>query len=33
LGYTEQVHPQVDLVGHTEPVRMKYAKPAGPVGY
>lgn len=33
LGYTEQPRPQVDLVGHTEPVRMKYAKAAGPVGY
>jgi uncharacterized protein YlxW (UPF0749 family) len=33
LGYTEEPRPDVSLVGHTEPVRMKYAKPAGPVGY
>jgi len=33
LGYSEQPRAQVDLVGHTEPVRMKYAKPAGPIGY
>ena len=25
--------PQVDLVGHSEPVRMQFAKPAGPLGY
>lgn len=33
LGYTEQPRADVQLVGHTETVRMKYAKPAGPVGY
>jgi uncharacterized protein YlxW (UPF0749 family) len=33
LGYTEQPRPQVDLVGHNDPVRMKFAKPAGPIGY
>ena len=33
LGYTEVPRPQVDLVGHNEPVRMRFAKPAGPVGY
>jgi uncharacterized protein YlxW (UPF0749 family) len=33
LGYTEQPRPQIDLVGHGESVRMKFAKPAGPVGY
>lgn len=33
LGYTEQPRPLIDLVGHSEPVRMKFAKPAGPVGY
>ncbi|HEX4558110.1 MAG TPA: DUF881 domain-containing protein [Mycobacterium sp.] len=33
LGYTEQPRAQVDLVGHNESVRMKFAKPAGPVGY
>ncbi|BBX33081.1 hypothetical protein MMAG44476_07316 [Mycolicibacterium mageritense DSM 44476 = CIP 104973] len=33
LGYLEEPRAQVDLVGHTEPVRMRYAKPAGPIGY
>jgi uncharacterized protein YlxW (UPF0749 family) len=33
LGYTEQPHPRVDLVGYTAPVRMRFAKPAGPLGY
>jgi hypothetical protein len=33
LGYAEVPRPQVDVVGHTEPVRMKFAKPAGPLGY
>ena len=33
LGYTEEPRAQVDLVGHSEPVRMRFAKPAGPVGY
>jgi uncharacterized protein YlxW (UPF0749 family) len=33
LGYTEQPRPRVELVGHNEPVRMKFAKPAGPLGY
>ncbi|MGV9801577.1 DUF881 domain-containing protein [Mycobacterium sp. NPDC003449] len=33
LGYTEEPRAQVDLVGHTDPVRMRYAKPAGPIGY
>jgi uncharacterized protein YlxW (UPF0749 family) len=33
LGYTEVPQPQVDLVGHNEPVRMRFAKPAGPLGY
>jgi uncharacterized protein YlxW (UPF0749 family) len=33
LGYTEQPRSDVQLVAHTGPVRMKYAKPAGPVGY
>jgi uncharacterized protein YlxW (UPF0749 family) len=33
LGYTEVPRPQVDLIGHNEPVRMRFAKPAGPVGY
>jgi uncharacterized protein YlxW (UPF0749 family) len=33
LGYTEEPRTQVDLVGHTGPVRMKFAEPAGPIGY
>jgi uncharacterized protein YlxW (UPF0749 family) len=33
LGYTEEPRTQVDLVGHTEPVRMQFAQPAGPIGY
>jgi uncharacterized protein YlxW (UPF0749 family) len=33
LGYTEQVRPQVDIVGHTEPVRLRYAQPLGPISY
>ena len=33
LGYTEEPRAQVDLVGHSEPVRMRFAKPVGPIGY
>lgn len=33
LGYTEQVREQVQLPAYTAPVRMRYAKPAGPLGY
>ena len=33
LGDTEESRAEVELVGHTEPVRMKFAKPAGPLGY
>jgi uncharacterized protein YlxW (UPF0749 family) len=33
LGYSEESRTEVELVGHTEPVRMQFAKPAGPVGY
>jgi uncharacterized protein YlxW (UPF0749 family) len=33
LGYHEEVKTDVQLVGHTEPVRMHFATPAGPVGY
>jgi uncharacterized protein YlxW (UPF0749 family) len=33
LGYTEEPRAAVDLVGHSEPVRMEFAKPAGPIGY
>jgi uncharacterized protein YlxW (UPF0749 family) len=33
LGYTEQVTPDVRIAGYTEPVRMHFAQPAGPVSY
>ena len=33
LGYREEVKPDVQIVGLTEPVRMHFAQPAGPVGY
>ncbi len=33
LGYSEQVQTDLQLAGYTEPVRMRYAQPAGPVGY
>jgi uncharacterized protein YlxW (UPF0749 family) len=33
LGYTEQVRSDVDVVAHPPAVRMRYAKPAGPLGY
>jgi len=33
LGYTEESRASVDLVGHSEPVRMRFAKPAAPIGY
>jgi hypothetical protein len=33
LGYSEQPRERVDLVGHSGPVTMKFAKPAGPIGY
>jgi uncharacterized protein YlxW (UPF0749 family) len=33
LGYTEEPRAEVELVGYTEPVRLQFAKPAGPVGY
>jgi len=33
LGYREEVKPDVQIVGYSEPVRMHYAEPAGPVGY
>ena len=32
LGYTEEVR-DVELVGHSESVRMKFAQPIGPLGY
>jgi uncharacterized protein YlxW (UPF0749 family) len=33
LGYTEEAKASVDLVGHADTVRMRFAKPAGPIGY
>ncbi|BDX29468.1 membrane protein [Mycobacterium antarcticum] len=33
LGYTEEAKSQVDVVAHPPAVRMRYAKPAGPLGY
>lgn len=33
LGYAEEPRTSVELVGHKEPVRMQFAKPAGPIGY
>jgi uncharacterized protein YlxW (UPF0749 family) len=33
LGYSEAPRAAVDLVGYPAPVRMRFAKPAGPLGY
>ena len=33
LGYHEEVKPDVQIVGHSEPVRMHFAQPDGPLGY
>lgn len=33
LGYSEESRAQVQVVGHTEPVRLRFARPAGPLGY
>jgi uncharacterized protein YlxW (UPF0749 family) len=33
LGYSVEPKASVDLVGHTEPLRLRFAKPAGPIGY
>jgi uncharacterized protein YlxW (UPF0749 family) len=33
LGYTEEPRDSVELVGYPASVRMRYAKPAGPLGY
>jgi uncharacterized protein YlxW (UPF0749 family) len=33
LGYTEETKSDVEVVGHPAAVRMRYAKPAGPLGY
>jgi uncharacterized protein YlxW (UPF0749 family) len=33
LGYHEDAKPDVQIVGHSEPVRMHFAQPDGPIGY
>ncbi len=33
LGYHEEVKSDVQIVGHSEPDRMHFAQPAGPIGY
>jgi uncharacterized protein YlxW (UPF0749 family) len=33
LGYTEQASDNIEIVGYSEPVRMRHAEPAGPIGY
>ena len=33
LGYTEEVRADLEVVGYSEPIRMSYARPAGPIGY
>ena len=33
LGYSEEPKARVDVVAHPPVVRMRYAKPAGPLGY
>jgi uncharacterized protein YlxW (UPF0749 family) len=33
LGYREEVKTDVQIVGHSEPVRMHFAQPDGPLGY
>ncbi|AQA06323.1 hypothetical protein BVC93_11930 [Mycobacterium sp. MS1601] len=33
LGYTQQVSEDIEIVGHTAPLRMRYAQPAGPISY
>jgi uncharacterized protein YlxW (UPF0749 family) len=33
LGYQEDAKPDVRIAGYTEPVRMHFAQPLGPVGY
>lgn len=33
LGYSEEARGRVDLAGYDAPLRMRYAKPAGPLGY
>ena len=33
LGYTENVQSDLQVTGYSGPVRLRYAQPAGPVGY
>lgn len=33
LGYREEVKPDVQIVGHSEPIRMHFAQPIGPLSY
>lgn len=33
LGYTEEPRAEVEVVGHSDPLRLRYAQPAGPLGY
>ncbi|EUA93447.1 hypothetical protein I551_0074 [Mycobacterium ulcerans str. Harvey] len=33
LGYREEAKSDVNVAGYSEPVRMHYAQPLGPVGY
>ncbi len=33
LGYTEQAGDDLEVPGYTAPIRMRYARPAGPLGY
>ena len=33
LGYTERPTTEMELVGYKPPIRMQWAKPAGPLGY
>jgi uncharacterized protein YlxW (UPF0749 family) len=33
LGYQEEVKSDVQVVGHSEPDRLHFAQPAGPIGY
>ena len=33
LGYTEEVRGDLQIVGYTEPIRLRYAQAAGPIPY
>lgn len=33
LGYSEEVKDDLQIMGHSEPVRLHFAQPAGPLGY